>query len=86
MRISQYTIVRSGDILKIGTDLVGATTGKLSAQGRITVQRGNVSSRYCAPKELTWVSTANCAVSERVLRQAVKKEGQVITYFESQGV
>jgi hypothetical protein len=81
-----YTIIRSGDILKIGTDLVDATTGKLAAHGKLTVRRGNIDPRYCAPKELTWVSTASCAVSERVLRNAVKKEGQIITYFESQGV
>lgn len=82
----RHMIVRSGSILKIGRDLVDATTGTLLAQGKITVKRGNVDVRYCAPKELTWVSTANCVVSERVLRQAVKKEGQIVTHFESQGV
>lgn len=79
-------IVRSGDILKIGTDLVDATTGTLKSQGRITVERENIASRYINPKTLTWVSTANCVVSERALRAAVKQEGQRVTFFESQGV
>lgn len=86
MNTRNYTIVRSGDILKVGTDVADAVAGKLSAQGKITVKRGNIGVRYCAPKELTWVSTADCVVSERVLRRAVEKEGQVITYFYSQGV
>lgn len=86
MKTNNYTIVRSGDILKVGKDLVDAVTGKLSAQGKITIKRGNIDVRYCAPKELTWVSTADCVVSERVLRRAVEKEGQIVTYFESQGV
>ena len=80
------TIIRHGDILKIGTDLVDATTGPLKAQGRITVQRENIASRYMNPKTLTWVSTANCQTSERALRAAVKQEGQRVTFFESQGV
>lgn len=79
-------IVRSGDILKVGTDLVDATTGPLKAQGRIMVERENISRRYINPKTLTWVSTANCHLSERVLRTAVKAEGQRVTFFESHGV
>lgn len=79
-------IVRQGDILKIGTDLVDATTGKLKAQGKVTVSRPNIDPRHIAPKTLTWVSTADCTVSERILRRSVKNEGQTITYFESQGV
>jgi len=80
------TIIRHGDILKIGKDLADAITGTLKAQGKMTVKRTSISSRYIDPKTLTWVSTADCVVSERVLRHAVKKEGQTITYFESQGV
>lgn len=79
------TIVRSRDILKIGTDLVDATTGTLKAQGKITVERANIASRYINAKTLTWVSTADCVVSERVIRRAVKAEGQTVTMFQSQG-
>lgn len=72
------TITRSGDILKIGKDFVDAVSGTLQAQGKIIVGVGG--------KELTWVSTVNCALSEKVLRQAVEAEGKRITFFQSQGV
>ena len=79
-------IVRVGDILKIGKDLVDATTGTLKAHGQVTVQRANISTRYLAPKTLTWVSTADCVQSERVIRRAVTAEGQTVTLFQSQAV
>lgn len=74
----QGTIVRSGDILKIGKDVVDAVVGKLQAQGKVGVE-GN-------SRELTWVSTMDCTRSESILRKAVKDEGKRITYFQSQGV
>lgn len=74
----QGTIIRSGDILKIGKDFVDAVSGKLQAQGRIRVG--------VSGKDLTWVSTMNCIDSETLLRKSVKDEGGRVTYFESQGV
>ena len=74
-------IIRSGDILKIGTDLVDAVSGTLKSQGKVTCRR-----HACVDKTLTWVSTFECVKAEKLLRQAVKDERQTITYFESQAI
>ena len=74
-------IIRSGDILKIGTDLVDAVSGTLKSQGKVTCRRHG-----CTDKDLTWVSTFECVKAEKLLRQAVKDERQTITYFESQAI
>lgn len=72
----QGTITRSGDILKVGKDFVDAVSGKLHAQGKVRI----------GEKNLTWVSTMNCVESETLIRKAIKDEGKIISYFESQGV
>ncbi len=74
----QGTIIRSGDILKVGKDLVDAVSGRVNAQGRVKVGVNG--------KELTWVSTFNCVESEILLRKSIKDEGHQFTYFTSQGV
>ena len=78
-RANGYTVIRSGDILKVGKDLADAVTGQLRSRGEIEVRSTN-------PKRLTWVSTADCVTSERILRRSVENEGHHVSFFMSQGL
>lgn len=71
------TVCRHGDILKVGNNFVDAVTGRLRAQGKITMRGG---------MPLTWVSTLPIAETERILRRSAQLEARTVTYFESQSV